>query len=293
MAIAAFRPSRTTTTVDPSSCAEARRDPGAFGLPVFGLRPRLRPQRVSCLVQSQLTATTAGARASIVALHRATTALILLTDAQPHSRGHTQAAPTTGARRRPIQKQQPARQIAHGACFEGGVRHCIQNNRRREQGREQRGVQPAAPCTRPAAAAGMEGVVEDGTIVSNAQLDCRLLEGEIIVSHIKRTCEPCVRVCLPASSCIRGGGGLGGEAPVRSDGDVDAWLVLGVSSGRSAPHGRFQMPPGSQPAIDRSIRPSEKPARALLPACLPDRPPPSIALNKIQGSMSCRPPGWS
>ncbi len=42
-------------------------------------------------------------------------------------------------------------------------------------------------------------MVEDGTILQNAQLDCRLLEGEVVVAHIKRESEDWWMVPAPLS----------------------------------------------------------------------------------------------
>lgn len=39
---------------------------------------------------------------------------------------------------------------------------------------------------------------EDGTVLSTAQLDCRLLEGEIVVAHVKRECH---MLCI-SSACV-------------------------------------------------------------------------------------------
>ena len=83
--------------------------------------------------------------------------------------------------------------------------------------------------------------MEQGVVISNAQLDCRLLEGEIVVAHIKRTCRV-VWGWLHGCLQLYGRGlWLGFEVWEASRQIEPGWRC---SSGlRFGSHGRFQMPP--------------------------------------------------
>lgn len=204
------RPKRARTRRPPAPSAFAR-----------GCRPPAANESVdSCNHNCQQRRRRRGHARAHLAFHFRTTASIPLAYITRTTLPHTQAALTTGggrSRRAPNCTRRPP------ACG-GKERGCVIASRTTagsgsssSQGAARRTAGDPLHATPGAAAAEMEDVVEDGTIVSNAQLDCRLLEGSLVVAHIKRTCA-CM-ACLPAVvyQAVESGFGDMGGASVRPD----------------------------------------------------------------------------